>query len=40
MTRREDAAYLESLVRDSRHIEVKKAAEAQLALLTNGDAER
>ena len=32
MTRREDAAYLESLVRDSRHIEVKKAAEAQLAL--------
>ncbi len=40
MTRREDAAYLESLVRDSRHIEVKKAAEAQLALLANGDAER
>lgn len=40
MTRREDAAYLESLVRDSRHIEVKKAAEAQLALLTNGDGER
>jgi hypothetical protein len=33
MTRREDAAYLESLVRDSRHIEVKKAAEAQLASL-------
>ncbi len=33
MTRREDAAYLESLVRDSRHVEVKKAAEAQLALL-------
>jgi hypothetical protein len=33
MTRREDAAYLESLVRESRHIEVKKAAEAQLALL-------
>ncbi len=40
MTRREDAAYLESLVRDSRHIEVKKAAEAQLALLANGDPER
>jgi len=39
MTRREDAAYLQSLVRDSRHIEVKKAAEAQLALLANGDAE-
>ena len=33
MTRREDAAYLESLVRESRHIEVKKAAEAQLAAL-------
>src|SRR5213083_54742 len=40
MNRREDAAYLESLVRESRHIEVKKAAEAQLALLANGDAER
>ena len=37
MTRREDAAYLESLVRDSRHIEVKKAAEAQLGLLADGD---
>jgi hypothetical protein len=37
MTRREDAAYLESLVRDSRHIEVKKAAEAQLALLAAGE---
>jgi hypothetical protein len=33
MTRREDVTYLESLVRDSRHIEVKKAAEAQLVLL-------
>jgi hypothetical protein len=33
MTRREDAAYLETLVRESRHIEVKKAAEAQLVLL-------
>jgi hypothetical protein len=31
MTRREDAAYLESLIRESRHVEVKKAAEAQLA---------
>jgi hypothetical protein len=39
MTRQEDAAYLQSLVRDSRHIEVKKAAEAQLALLANGDAD-
>jgi hypothetical protein len=35
MTRREDAAYLESLVRESRHIEVKKAAEAQLGLLVD-----
>lgn len=35
MTRREDAAYLEALVRESRHIEVKKAAEAQLMLLTD-----
>jgi hypothetical protein len=40
MTRREDAAYLESLVRDSRHIEVKKAAEAQLGLLADKDEER
>ena len=40
MTRREDAAYLESLVRESRHIEVKKAAEAQLALLSSEDEER
>ena len=34
MNRREDIAYLETLVRDSRHIEVKKAAEAQLVLLS------
>lgn len=33
MTRREDIAYLERLVQESRHIEVKKAAEAQLRLL-------
>ena len=39
MTRREDAAYLESLVRDSRHIEVKKAAEAQLLLLIDKNEE-
>ncbi len=39
MTRREDAAYLEGLVRESRHIEVKKAAEAQLALLAQADGE-
>jgi hypothetical protein len=37
MTRREDAAYLESLVRESRHIEVKKAAEAQLGLLPDAE---
>ena len=33
MRRREDIAYLERLARESRHIEVKKAAEAQLGLL-------
>jgi hypothetical protein len=40
MNRREDAAYLESLVRESRHIEVKKAAEAQLVLLMDKGEER
>jgi hypothetical protein len=40
MTRREDAAYLEGLVRDSRHIEVKKAAEAQLSLLADAEGGR
>ena len=39
MTRREDAAYLESLVRESRHVEVKKAAEAQLLRLPPTDQE-
>jgi hypothetical protein len=38
MTRREDAAYLEKLVQESRHVEVKKAAEAQLKLLPDLDA--
>lgn len=33
MTRTEDAVYLERLLQESRHIEVKKAAEAQLRLL-------
>jgi hypothetical protein len=33
MTRAEDVAYLERLVSESRHIEVRKAAEAQLKLL-------
>jgi hypothetical protein len=37
MTRREDATYLEALVRESRHIEVKKAAEAQLLRLVDRD---
>ena len=40
MNRREDAAYLASLVNDSRHIEVKKAAEAQLGLLIDKGDER
>src|SRR5688572_30755906 len=33
MTRSEDVAYLRRLVEDSRHVEVKKAAEAQLRAL-------
>jgi hypothetical protein len=33
MTRGEDVAYLRRLVEDSRHVEVKKAAEAQLRVL-------
>jgi len=33
MTRREDAEYLERLLVESRHIEVKKAAETQLRLI-------
>jgi hypothetical protein len=33
MTRREDVAYLERLVQESRHIEVRKAAEAQLRII-------
>ena len=36
MTRREDVAYLERLIVESRHIEVKKAAEAQLRLIRSG----
>ena len=35
MTRKEDIAYLEKLIQESRHVEVKKAAEAQLRLLTD-----
>jgi hypothetical protein len=33
MTRNEDVVYLEKLVRESRHLEVRKAAEAQLRAL-------
>jgi hypothetical protein len=33
MNRREDVVYLEKLIRESRHIEVRKAAAAQLVLL-------
>ena len=33
MTRREDIAYLEKLLAESRHVEVKKAAEVQLRVL-------
>ena len=33
MTRREDLAYLEKLLEESRHVEVRKAAEAQLRIL-------
>lgn len=33
MTRQEDVVYLERLIRETRHLEVRKAAEAQLALL-------
>ena len=35
MTRQEDVAYLEKLIRESRHVEVKKAAEAQLRVIAN-----
>ncbi len=40
MTRDEDVAYLEWLIRESRHLEVRKAAEAQLALLHKARAEK
>lgn len=33
MTRQEDVAYLERLIQESRHLEVRNAAEAQLAVL-------
>jgi len=34
LTRSEDVAYLKRLVRESRHLEVRKAAEAQLKAIT------
>jgi hypothetical protein len=40
MRRDEDVAYLENLVRDSRHIEVRKAAEAQLLLIEKARKKR
>jgi hypothetical protein len=40
MRRDEDVAYLENLVRESRHIEVRKAAEAQLALIERARRKR
>jgi hypothetical protein len=33
MTRREDIAYIERLLTESRHVEVRKAAEVQLRIL-------
>ena len=38
MARREDIAYLERLLTESRHVEVRKAAEAQLRLLRRGES--
>jgi len=38
MTRTEDAAYLEKLIAESRHLEVRKAAEAQLRLILTAKA--
>ena len=35
MTRKEDIAYLEKLIQESRHVEVKKAAEAQLRVIAD-----
>jgi hypothetical protein len=37
MTRVEDVIYLELLIRETRHLEVRKAAQAQLRLLTAGE---
>ena len=40
MTRAEDMAYLQRLIRESRHLEVRKAAEAQLREIERGRQER
>jgi hypothetical protein len=37
MTRTEDVAYLEKLIAESRHLEVRKAAEAQLRLILSAN---
>jgi hypothetical protein len=39
MTRVEDVSYLRRILAESRHLEVRKAAEAQLRLLTSGVSE-
>jgi hypothetical protein len=38
MTRSEDCGYLEKLIAESRHLEVRKAAEAQLRLILSAKA--
>jgi hypothetical protein len=40
MTRGSDVAYLEKLMAESRHLEVRKAAEAQLRLIGKKDKDR
>lgn len=40
MTRLEDITYLERLIRETRHLEVRKAAEAQLELLRRAREEQ
>jgi hypothetical protein len=40
LKRAEDVAYLEKLKRESRHLEVRKAAEAQLKLIRDGRGKR
>jgi hypothetical protein len=39
MARREDIAYLRRLLHESHHVEVRKAAEAQLGILKRGDGQ-